>query len=487
MKKFALFTIAMAFIFGVNAQSISVGKIDSKMYMAPKEKSHGIMPADKPLKKAYEALGWVNTTSYLNYLLPSDYELNGTTFILFPDSCMNNIDDRVGEITVNSTWMHAMGNSFDPYSESFDRMFADGLLPTPLCHTDEYDGTYGYKVDSIAVRYLYYWGERNGYNAASPDTLRAYLSYHKTYEWEGRSSEWVALHWTSDQNQDTALFAPLVKIDTNIVKQSKGTAISPNASSCITIDYILSAADSTYYWDSIDANTGDTARWFRYTTVEFPTTLNGATENGFEVPAGAVLSCIFKYIPGYDYQLGDTMMYGKVNSENYYEKGYPKYINNCFRIYGYYEKNNDKAFCDPWGYNFNFFEHRYGRYQTWSSALYNRMYYPTAQHLPLAFYKISTDDQLVKVVDSNSCVGVAEAKEMIEAIYPNPANDVVTVSLKNNEPSHITIYNVMGQAVKDIYATEAKTSIKINDLSAGMYIISVEQNGLRFNSKFSKN
>ena len=91
------------------------------------------------------------------------------------------------------------------------------------------------------------------------------------------------------------------------------------------------------------------------------------------------------------------------------------------------------------------------------------------------------------MVDSNACVGVNEAADIIESIYPNPANDMVTVSLKNDQPSNITIYNVMGQAVKTIYATEAKTTVNINDLSAGMYIISVEQNGLRFNSKFSKN
>ena len=310
MKKFALFTVAMAFIFGVNAQSISSSNKDMKMRMTPKEKTHAVMPADKPVKKAYETAGWVHSTAYLNYLLPSEYTLSqkGTTFILFPDSCMNNIDDKLGEVTTNCTWIHAMGNSFDPYSESFDRMFADGYLPTPLCHTDEYDGTYSYRIDSLAIRYLYYWGERTGYNASSPDTLRVYLSYHNTYQWDaGRGTEWVALHYTSDVNMDTALFSPLVKVDTNIVKQSKGTAITPIASNCTVIDYVLQPQDSTYYWDSLDQTTGKTSRWFRYSQVEFPTTLNGATEHGFEVPAGAVISCIIKYLPGYDYQLGDTL------------------------------------------------------------------------------------------------------------------------------------------------------------------------------------
>ena len=278
-----------------------------------------------------------------------------------------------------------------------------------------------------------------------------------------------------------------MKVDTNMVKVSKGTAITPRAASCVTIDYILTDKDSTYYWDSIDVNTGDTTKYYRYTFFEIPTTLNGATENGFEVPAGAVVSCIAKFIPGYDYQLGDTLSYGKVDANDYYEKGYPKYMHNLFRLRGLYERNVNRPFPDPWGYNANFFEHyQYGRYQMGNSALYKSMYYPVDNYLPLIYYYISSDDQLVKVVDSNACRGVAEAKEMIESIYPNPANDMVTISLKNDEPSIINIYNVMGQAVKTIYATEAKTTVNINDLSAGMYIISIEQNGLRFNSKLSK-
>ena len=483
MKKFALFTVAMALVFGVHAQAISDGGKTMKMNMGPKEKTHAVMPALKPAKKAYESAGWMFSSDYLQYLMPSNYSLTSTTYTIFPDSCMNNITDQVGEIDSYCTWMHAIGNSFDPYSESYDRMFADGFLPTPQCHTEDYDGTYGYKIDSLYLRGIYYWGLRDGYNASSPDTLRVYLSYHHTYQWEGRNSEWIALYWTSDVNQDTALFSPLVKIDTNVVRQSKGTAITPAASNCVTIDYILSESDSTYYWDSIVD--GETQRWYRYTSWEFPTTLNGATEDGFVVPAGAVVSCIVKFIPGYDYQLGDTLTYGKVDADGYYEDGYPQYIHNLFRVFGYYERTDGKAFCDPWGYNFNFFEHMYGRYQTWSSALYNRMYYPTAQYLPLMAYKVSVDDAAVKVVDSNACIGVTEAQNMIEAIYPNPANDMVTVSLKNEEPSTITIFNVMGQAVKTIYATESKTTIKVSDLSAGMYIISVEQNGVRFNSKLT--
>lgn len=478
MKKFALFTIMMAFVFGMNAQTISIG--NESFNMGPKMKAHAVIPASKMEKKSFEKVGWVSSVSYLNYLLPSSYSLTRTMYTLFPDSCLFDCTNQLGKYTANPTWMHAIGHSVDPYSESYDKMFMNGIFPTPSADPVT---TYPYSIDSIFTQCVYYWGDKDGYNAASPDTLRFYVSYHNVYQWDnGRSSEWVALHYTSDEAGDTALFSPLVRIDSNVLFQSKGTALYPKAASCKTFDYILSESDSTYYWDSVGVD-GDTSTWYRYTNITVPA--------GYEVPAGAVVSIICKFIPGYEYNLGDSLMYGEVDANNYYKHGYPRYGHNCFRISGYYESKDGKAFCDPYGYNFNFFEHMNGRYQMWMSngapnKLYNSMYYPTAQHLPFMQYLVSYDSLgAVDVVDSNLHIGINEAENIIEAVYPNPANDYVTVELKNNDRAVIRIYNVMGQAVKSVVTNEIKNNISTQELSAGMYIISVEQNGKRFNTKLS--
>ncbi|MBQ6668179.1 MAG: T9SS type A sorting domain-containing protein, partial [Bacteroidales bacterium] len=50
----------------------------------------------------------------------------------------------------------------------------------------------------------------------------------------------------------------------------------------------------------------------------------------------------------------------------------------------------------------------------------------------------------------------------------------------------IRVINVMGQVMKTIYTTEEKSRISTKDLSAGIYFLSVEQNGRRFTTKFSK-
>ena len=67
-------------------------------------------------------------------------------------------------------------------------------------------------------------------------------------------------------------------------------------------------------------------------------------------------------------------------------------------------------------------------------------------------------------------------------IYPNPAKEELTIisSAANNL---ISIYNLQGILVKQLYVSNAESKINITDLSSGMYVIEVNNNG---NSSFQK-
>ncbi|OYT15109.1 MAG: hypothetical protein B7C24_14785 [Bacteroidetes bacterium 4572_77] len=59
-------------------------------------------------------------------------------------------------------------------------------------------------------------------------------------------------------------------------------------------------------------------------------------------------------------------------------------------------------------------------------------------------------------------------------VYPNPANDFVTVKASSNIRT-IEITNYMGQVVSSIKAVEyTQHTINTSDLSAGIYFIEVE-------------
>ena len=116
------------------------------------------------------------------------------------------------------------------------------------------------------------------------------------------------------------------------------------------------------------------------------------------------------------------------------------------------------------------------------------MYYPTHALVPFIQYHFAYDSLgAVEVADSSKFrkVGISEASDIIESVYPNPAKDYVVVSLKNNDQTTIRIVNVMGQVIKTVCTNEERNIISTKDLSAGIYFLSVEQKGRRYSTKLT--
>jgi len=67
-------------------------------------------------------------------------------------------------------------------------------------------------------------------------------------------------------------------------------------------------------------------------------------------------------------------------------------------------------------------------------------------------------------------------------IYPNPAKEELTI-ISSTTNNLISIYNLQGILVKQLYVSNAESKINITDLSIGMYVIEVNNNG---NSNFQK-
>ncbi|MFY8187029.1 MAG: T9SS type A sorting domain-containing protein [Flavobacterium sp.] len=59
-------------------------------------------------------------------------------------------------------------------------------------------------------------------------------------------------------------------------------------------------------------------------------------------------------------------------------------------------------------------------------------------------------------------------------MYPNPANDLVTIATASNQVENVTIYNVLGKQVLNVNNTQ---SISISNLDAGVYIVKITENG----------
>jgi hypothetical protein len=75
--------------------------------------------------------------------------------------------------------------------------------------------------------------------------------------------------------------------------------------------------------------------------------------------------------------------------------------------------------------------------------------------------------------------GIAELSAVHLRIYPDPASDHIQIDMSAIDPaimssaSSIVIYDMMGRKLKAISASEMNNSISINDLSPGIYLISL--------------
>jgi hypothetical protein len=68
-----------------------------------------------------------------------------------------------------------------------------------------------------------------------------------------------------------------------------------------------------------------------------------------------------------------------------------------------------------------------------------------------------------------SIEGIANTESL--SVYPNPANDNVTVTMEQPMES-LTIYNALGQEVKHINNIQStKLTIPVNNLDKGVYVI----------------
>lgn len=71
-------------------------------------------------------------------------------------------------------------------------------------------------------------------------------------------------------------------------------------------------------------------------------------------------------------------------------------------------------------------------------------------------------------------------------IYPNPANDQLTINGLNNTPTTITIMNVNGSVINQISSNTATQQIDVSALSKGLYIIKISSKEQTITERFIK-
>lgn len=72
---------------------------------------------------------------------------------------------------------------------------------------------------------------------------------------------------------------------------------------------------------------------------------------------------------------------------------------------------------------------------------------------------------------------VENSVALSSSIFPNPANNNISILVDNTDNSNISIMDISGKNVLNFNLTETQTNINISDLSQGLYIVKISQNG----------
>lgn len=77
--------------------------------------------------------------------------------------------------------------------------------------------------------------------------------------------------------------------------------------------------------------------------------------------------------------------------------------------------------------------------------------------------------------DFQTCTGIVETEMNAINVYPNPATDVVNVTL-NAPATHLYIYDAFGRLVSSQNVTMGTTTVKMNAAATGIYVIRIYNN-----------
>lgn len=84
-------------------------------------------------------------------------------------------------------------------------------------------------------------------------------------------------------------------------------------------------------------------------------------------------------------------------------------------------------------------------------------------------------------------VGINEFFNENISVFPNPANDFITIDLGNyTEKAEISIYDISGKIVLNKTITEENAKLDISNIPNGMYLIKISDGINTFNGKFNK-
>lgn len=196
------------------------------------------------------------------------------------------------------------------------------------------------------------------------------------------------------------------------------------------------------------------------------TILDISTSN-LPVSTFKLLSAAYKFIPGYNYSSTDTLA-----SMNYLRFVSFKEVENAYMT-SYNKGDYNASYILPQDVRYN------------NAGSWNDEYLPACAYTATFGYEHHWIYYKLTGVSNYGYVNVQEAsKNNINIGYfPNPVTNELTLDLNSNENSTISLFNLVGQNVKNITTNQSSVKMNLSDLTPGVYMLKVSQNNKIFTGK----
>jgi Secretion system C-terminal sorting domain len=106
--------------------------------------------------------------------------------------------------------------------------------------------------------------------------------------------------------------------------------------------------------------------------------------------------------------------------------------------------------------------------------------------LSISYYRLRQEDNDGRTTHTKA-VSVSQNGKLNVKIAPNPAKDVVNISLdKESEKNFVTVYDVVGRSVATAQFSGNQSELNVSNLIKGIYFINVQTDGKTVTQKFFK-
>lgn len=97
-----------------------------------------------------------------------------------------------------------------------------------------------------------------------------------------------------------------------------------------------------------------------------------------------------------------------------------------------------------------------------------------------------TDGTLVQSFSSNPQLGIVDESFFNLNVYPNPITSSITITMESDGNGTASIIDISGKVIQQFLLNTKETTVNVENLSAGIYILKIEDNGFQKSVKLIK-